>query len=33
MSSLRFHDITIDATGNRRSRRTRDSATFRPAAV
>jgi hypothetical protein len=33
MPSLRFFDITIDATGNRRSRRTRDSATLRPAAV
>jgi hypothetical protein len=31
--SLRFYDVTIDATGRRRSRRTRDSATIRPAAV
>ena len=33
MPTLRFYDITIDATGNRRSRRTHDSATLRPAAI
>src|SRR5262249_6394858 len=33
MSSLTFTDITIDATGNRRSRRTHDSAKLVPAAV
>jgi hypothetical protein len=33
MSSLRFHDITIDATGNIRSRRTHDSAQLLPADV
>jgi len=33
MSSLIFHDVTLDAAGNIRSRRTHDSATLRPAAV
>jgi hypothetical protein len=33
MSSLRFYDVTIDATGNRRSRRTHDGTRLRPAAV
>ena len=33
MSSLIFHDVTLDAAGTIRSRRTHDSATLRPAAV
>jgi len=33
MSSLRFYDVTLDAAGNIRSRRTHDAATLRPAAV
>ena len=33
MSSLIFHNVTLDAAGTIRSRRTHDSATFRPAAV
>jgi hypothetical protein len=33
MSSLIFHDVTIDATGSAGPRRTHDSATIRPAAV
>jgi len=33
MSSLIFGDVTLDAAGNIRSRRTHDTATLRPAAV
>jgi len=33
MSSLIFHNVTLDAAGTIRSRRTHDSATLRPAAV
>jgi hypothetical protein len=33
MSSLIFHDVTLDAAGNICSRRTHDSATLQPAAV